>query len=251
MLLMWNTIRFHFSNHFHINPLFSREFYINVKRDRIPATRLWLRPFAGDLFVFYEVLADRCYDLPPRLLAPHRARCIVDCGANIGFTSLFFASRYPNATIYSVEPHPANFAMLKRNVGHEKRIVPINAAIVGVPRRSVHLSMDKPAWGNQIEMSGTGSEIPAYTISQICEMFKLTQLDLLKIDIEGAEREVFEHADFLCRVGLGLIELHGDYTFDSFVFDVANWGGVASRERDVKMITFRRGGNCPPSGSGS
>jgi FkbM family methyltransferase len=244
---MWNTIRFHISNRFTIEPLLSKEICVNIKNDFIPATKLWLRPFAGDLFVFYEVLSDRCYDLPDTVLAPEAVRCIVDCGANIGLTSLFLAARYPNATIYSIEPHPANFVMLKRNVQQEPRIIPIHAAIVGIPRPFVRLSANKPAWGNQIEMNGTGAEVPAFTVSQICEMLKVTQLDLIKIDIEGAEQEVFEHAEFVPRVGLGLIELHGDYTFEEFASDVASWGGVASRERDIAMITFRRIGNsCPP-----
>jgi FkbM family methyltransferase len=242
MLLMWNTIRFHVSNCFQFNPRLSGQFYVNVKYGFIPTTRLWLRPFAGDLFVFYEVLYDRCYELPNKLLAPEAVRSIVDCGANIGLTSLFLASRYPNATVYALEPDPANFAMLKQNVCEEKRIIPINAAVVGVPRRSVRFSANKPAWGNRIEVNGTGAEVPALTILQICDMFKVAWLDLVKIDIEGAEREVFDHAKFLPRVGLGLIELHGDYTFEKFSSDVSSWGGVASRERGIPMITFRGSG---------
>jgi hypothetical protein len=62
------------------------------------------------------------------------------------------------------------------------------------------------------------------------------------MDIEGAEREVFDHAEFLPRVGLGLIELHRDYTFEKFASDVSSWGGIASRERGITMTTFRGSG---------
>ena len=86
-----------------------------IDRDR--PTTLTLRPFAGDLFVLYEVLAFNAYHIAPSLLPTDNVRVIVDCGANIGITSLFLAARYPGATILSVEPHPENFALLKANVG--------------------------------------------------------------------------------------------------------------------------------------
>jgi len=242
MVLLWNTLRFHVANYLHIKPSSSKAFCVNIKLGPNSVTSLWLRPIHGDLFIFFEVLSGRCYLLPDKLLMPEAVRCIVDCGANIGITSLFFASRYRNATIYSVEPHPANFALLQQNVKGQPRIVPINAAIVGLPCPSVHFSTERPAWGNRIETSGVGLEVPAITISQLCEMHTVDRLDLLKIDIEGAEREVFNHADFLSRVALGVIELHGDYSFANFAGDVSSWGGVASlfdQERGVKMITFR------------
>ena len=61
---------------------------------------------------------------------PENVRVVVDCGANVGITSLFFAAQYRNARIYSIEPDPDNFALLKRNVCQERRIVPICGAIV-------------------------------------------------------------------------------------------------------------------------
>ena len=54
-----------------------------------------IRPFSGDLFVLYEVLLHRCYDLPDTLLPPEGVRVILDCGANVGITALYFAWRYP------------------------------------------------------------------------------------------------------------------------------------------------------------
>ena len=87
--------------------------------------------FAGDIFVLYEVLCDKCYFIPPSLLAPEKVRVILDCGANIGITSLFFAARHPNARIYSIEPDPNNFVLLERNTRQEPRISPICGAIVG------------------------------------------------------------------------------------------------------------------------
>jgi hypothetical protein len=82
---------------------------------RLPGLRtdLTLRQDAGDLFVLYEVLMQECYRLPESLCDPATVRTVVDCGANIGLTSLYLASRYPTATIYAIEPHPANYELLR------------------------------------------------------------------------------------------------------------------------------------------
>src|ERR1700730_14900976 len=89
---------------------------IDLWIDRNRPNTLTLRPFAGDLFVLYEVLAFNAYHIAPSLLQTDKVRVIIDCGANIGITSLFLAARYPDAMIISVEPHPENFALLKSNV---------------------------------------------------------------------------------------------------------------------------------------
>ena len=65
-------------------------------------------------------------------------------------------------------------------------------------------------------------------------------MDLLKVDIEGAEKEVFANGEFLPRVGYIIIELHNDYGFDDFSKDVARWQfrAVAPEgAHGVKMIT--------------
>jgi hypothetical protein len=92
-----------------------------------------------------------------------------------------------------------------------------------------------------INWSGAGAEVPAITIFEILEKYGLTEVDLLKVDIEGAEQEIFKNPEFLSRVGLGVIELHGEYTFEAFALDISKCGGLASRggaENGCKMITF-------------
>ncbi len=110
------------------------------------------------------------YRIDDDVVDPAAVHTIIDCGANIGITALYFAARYPNARIYSVEPDPSNFAILKQNVASELRITPINAAVVGRNTGPVFLSQDRPAWGNSISQSqGAGSavEVEAMTIGEL------------------------------------------------------------------------------------
>src|SRR5947208_4097389 len=86
--LLRHTIQFHVQNGFGLACDARRTVSIDLRIDRDTATTVTLRPFAGDLFVLYEVLAFNAYHIAPSLLPRDKVRVIVDCGANIGITSL-------------------------------------------------------------------------------------------------------------------------------------------------------------------
>jgi FkbM family methyltransferase len=183
-----------------------------------------IRPFSGDLFVLFEVMMERPYHIPETMLPRNDVTVVLDCGANIGMTSLYFASNYPNAHIYSIEPDPKNFELLTENTKSEPRIVPIHGALVGYPRKSARLSTCNPAWGNFLTENGEGIEVPAFTVDQIIQDHALPHVDLLKVDIEGGEKEVFANGRFLPQVEFIIIELHDGYGLSEFVTDVTRWG---------------------------
>ena len=239
--LFANTVLFHLGNWLNKgrnsrDVVFSAQ--IKVGPD---SRRVELRRFAGDIFVLYEVLCDKCYFIPASMLPPENVRVVVDCGANVGITSLFLAAQYRSARIYSIEPDSDNFALLKRNVCQEQRILPICGAIVGSERKQVYLTTDAPAWGNSITASKDGVAVKAYTIDEICQENGLTRIDLLKVDIEGAEKELFANGHFLERVGCGIVELHKDYGIEAFRRDASKWGFCVvepARESDLKIISI-------------
>jgi FkbM family methyltransferase len=240
--LLWHTMRYHAMIVYKPGATKGRPFTINLRIRPEYDKALCLRPFAKDLSVLYQVFLNRRYYLPRSLLLPDGVRVIIDCDANVGIAALFLASRYPNAKIFCVEPHPENFDMLKRNSQSEPRIVSINAAVVGRPTASVRLTLDEAAWGNKLSHNESGIEVPAITISEICTQHGLERIDVLKVDIEGAEEAVFADAEFLSRVRLGIIELHGNYTKRKFDIDLARWDFVSSPpqpEAGLKMLTFR------------
>ncbi len=117
-------------------------------------------------------------------------------------------------------------------------------AIVGLARKQVYLTTDAPAWGNSIGTSNSekGVAVKAYTIDEICEENDLNHIDLLKVDIEGAENELFANGHFLERVSCGIVELHGDYGLDALQKDVGRWSfRVAEPTREkggLKMISI-------------
>lgn len=166
-----------------------------------------LRLGTSDFCAYKDVLVCRIKEYEPGI-ANFSPRVIVDAGAHIGMASLGFARRYPRATIYAVEPEPANFALLCRNVGGHPQIVPVQAAIwkqdgeVGLGPSEAH-----PKGAFQVVENGE-TRVRAITMGTLMHEMKIEFVDLLKMDIEGAEKDVFETCDWIARVGTIAIELH-------------------------------------------
>jgi FkbM family methyltransferase len=223
--LLAATLEFHANNAIGRSNYFCRNLKLQVLIDGLRC-QLNLRPNRGDLFILYEILASEAYAVHHDFLKPEEAFTILDCGANVGITALYFARKYKNARIICIEPDPENFETLKLNVANQKRIEPIFGAIVKTSG-TVHLTRNRPAYGNTLIDQSSDEPtvaVQGLTIADICEQKELTRIDLLKVDIEGAEEELFKDADFLPMVNLVAIELHMAYRMQDFHGDVKSYG---------------------------
>ena len=72
---------------------------------------IYMRGNTSDYTTFLQVFVDFQYDK----MLPEKVDVILDCGANIGLASIYFANKYPSAKIIAVEPESTNFEMLLRN----------------------------------------------------------------------------------------------------------------------------------------
>ncbi|GAB4214534.1 MAG: hypothetical protein OHK0022_53200 [Roseiflexaceae bacterium] len=161
----------------------------------------------SDLHVFEKVFVREEY----RCFLPE-ARRIVDLGANVGYAALYFAQRYPEARVIAVEPDPANYALLRRNTAVYPQVVPLQAAVWS---RRTHLRITNPddaSWSRRVaEQPGDGlGGVPAITMAELLALCGDEPIDILKIDIESAEKELFDDpaAAWLDRVHVIIIELH-------------------------------------------
>jgi FkbM family methyltransferase len=169
---------------------------------------LWARAGTSDVETFEEVFLMRQYDLP---FAGFEPTHILDLGANIGYASVYFAARWPQARILAVEPATGNLGLLEKNTRPWNRITCLQAAVWSHPSW-VQVANPKDA-ANAFRMSeahdAREENIPAHTISQLIERQGCKQLDLLKMDVEGAEAEIFQNStEWLARVKVLIIELH-------------------------------------------
>jgi FkbM family methyltransferase len=155
-------------------------------------------PDAVAAWAISRQIADGEYAHPG--LMPERGERVVDIGANIGVYSLWAARRGARVTAY--EPAPSTFLDLVANVSRASHITPVQAAVVGAtpPGQSVTLFLhDERSTRNTLlgREIGTGDtlgrsvEVPAVGIADVLA----EECDLLKVDCEGGEFDIFKAAD--------------------------------------------------------
>lgn len=220
--LMAETARFHWSN-LRRTTTAPKAFRYDFRFGGTPVS-MTLRSHTGDITIFYEVFCREAYRLDRDRIDPAKVTAIVDAGANIGTSSLYFATRYPDARVIAVEPNPDNFAMLVANTAAEPRITPVQACITGLPGQEVFIGTSGPGWGHQMNTTGEGVKVRGMSLAELMGERRLDRIDLLKIDIEGAEREVFANPDFLERTGVIIAEIHPPYDLAGFNRDLAAHG---------------------------
>ena len=164
--LLRNTARFHFHNWRGKNSGASEVFTLDLRFGNGKTAAIKLRSLSGDIFILHEILTFAAYHISNSRIARESVYTIIDGGANIGITSLYFAARYPHAKIYSVEPLPQNFALLEANVKHEPRIKPLYGCITGISQHTVQFTAHHPTWGNRI--GEVGITVFALTIDELC-----------------------------------------------------------------------------------
>jgi FkbM family methyltransferase len=174
---------------------------------------LWLRTVGGDIFVLHEVFGLGCYDVP---FSSSHLRTIVDLGANVGLTTLYLASKASEARFICVEPSPGNVDLLRRNVAPLSQAVVVQAAVTK-ESGSVMFDDTRPAWGGGISRDGP-LRVEAISIDDLLARYAPEgMIDLLKIDIEGAEAEVFSGPmAWLDRVVCIIAELHPPFSLEQF-----------------------------------
>lgn len=141
---------------------------------------------------------------------------IFDLGANIGLASRFFNYRYPCAIIYALEPEIYNFNYLRKNVQAFSNIKIFQYAVwdsninLKISNKQNALSCEYQFTENQIDDS-TIWDVSGYCISTLMEKFWVSYIDILKIDIEWAEKILFEDKNsfiWLKKTHLLIIESH-------------------------------------------
>jgi len=174
---------------------------------------LHCRRHSSDAKVFYDVFAMREYAV---LDDAREVDLIIDCGANVGYSSAYFLSRFPGANVIAVEPDPKNFEMLSRNLAAwGPRTKLIQAGVWSHPCGLVFSQdnyRDGREWAIQVREARQGEEaqVTAIDIGTLLRESGRERISILKVDIEQAEKVVFaENFDsWIGRVQNIAIELH-------------------------------------------
>jgi FkbM family methyltransferase len=198
-----------------------------------------LRSHTTDISVFTELVATQGYEDVLRAL-DRPARLIVDLGANTGLASRWLLHHHPSATLVAVEPEPGNAAMLRRNLAPFGDQVRVMECCIGGSRRQVDLvtrSGEFAFYMRDVDAEGgQPGSVEVVTMSDILASVPDQPIDLLKCDIEGAERELFaDCSSWIGRVACMVVECHGSYRADVLHGDLTENGGafeIVSRRYD-------------------
>ena len=179
-----------------------------------------LRRKGSDFAVFDQIvlrneLLPVISELPSSDKRPLR---IVDCGANIGMSVVYFKEKLPNSQIIAVEPNEENFAQLCKNIkiNSFEGVHPLNMGVWYEPDMlSANTNFrDGSDWAFSLSKtnSDSGGGYRVDSIKNIAESNQWDSVDLLKIDIEGAEFDLFRNLagwqTVLDKVKVISIEVH-------------------------------------------
>lgn len=140
-------------------------------------------------------------------------KVIIDLGANSGYSTLYFANKYKNSTIVALEPDNNNFKILSKNL---EKYVNVHTINKGIWYKNAYLKIKNSSaasWSFQLEETTKDEGMESLTIKDILKKIDSKTIDILKIDIEGAENKLFSsNSDYwLKNTRFIFVETHDRY----------------------------------------
>lgn len=176
----------------------------------------------SDEAVIWQIFGGRDYDLTrlrrfddirqfvERRHADGLRPLIIDAGANIGMSAVFFALTFPTARVVAVEPESGNFDLLRRNT-QGLDIHCLRAALSSETGHAAVQDVGEGAWSFRAERTLSATGVPCVTVDGLLASYGAAGVYplLVKIDIEGGEQDVFSrNTDWVARTPVIVTELH-------------------------------------------
>jgi FkbM family methyltransferase len=215
--------------------------------------KLFCRKLSSDLLVLWQLYIR--HELAPlidlvgaRQLPIHT---VFDIGSNIGLASIRLSQAFPQARIYAVEPAPDNFRLLQKNIAANN--VPAVLLPTGVWHKAARLYFDRSFrdgqdWSIALTDVPTGDltdYVDAVSLNDIVAQHGVTAIDLLKIDIEGGERYIFNEAreglEFLAITRVIAIEVHDEYHIEDRIVAILREAGFGISRSGEYLVGVREG----------
>lgn len=123
---------------------------------------------------------------------PNDGEVIFDCGGAEGDTALFFSALYPNSPIYSFECAKPSYALLRQNLiaNHKQAQIKAYEYAIGATTQTLHFE----SWHIVPQKSATSIEVECVSIDDFIAKHDITNLGLIKMDIEGGEQDALRGA---------------------------------------------------------
>ena len=179
---------------------------------RVPGLRhtIFLRNKTYDIHIFYQIFVkeDLQFDYGDSVTT------ILDCGANIGLATLYYQRRFPKAKIISIEPEKRNYNLLIKNTGNYANISTLENGVYGedCDLKVVDIGEGEASYRTMYfeEPEKVLQTISCRSINSVMDEFGLFKIDILKMDIEGSEKECLfsKKIEWLAKTRYFLVEIH-------------------------------------------
>ena len=178
----------------------------------------------SDYLVFDQILVKEEYKIISSIFKHHGLKenlNIIDAGANIGFTTLYLSEYVKKSNFICIEPFNSNVKFLEMNMqslrNNNFKVFKNALANNSSLKFSYNNFRDGLDWALTTQENENG-EIQGITIFDLLKQNNFTEIDFLKIDIEGAERFIFNNQQdisFLTKVKIIAIEIHDEFNIRS------------------------------------
>lgn len=170
--------------------------------------RFWIRDFT-QAKALDEVLSEHDYDI--QVEGP--VRTIIDLGANAGQAAVYLHDRFPEASILAVEADPDIAHLAARNTASDPRTEVVAAAVTDHDGAVTLTRLPEHSWGSNLFSAWSGPQsarlqVRGVRLATLLREHHLEHVDLLKVDVEGAELLALASDDSLRQVGMVVGELH-------------------------------------------
>ena len=193
--------------------------------------KLRKRP-SSDLDVFNQVFKDLEYQPVvatfKKYFPNHKEINIIDAGCNIGLTSLYFSRFFDNANYICIEPDDSNFESMRYNLEKNKvqNVIKVKG---GLWSKNTFLNIvrdfrDKNDWAIRVEETSDKTNLEAFSIDYLIKKHHFEVIDILKIDIEGSEKEVITgnsaNLSYLSITKCIAIEIHDEFNCREAIYKI-------------------------------
>jgi len=175
-----------------------------------------------DIFINDEIYGRKVYN---KLYKIKRKDIIIDVGAHVGVFSLKASRKANEGKVISIEPHPVTYNMLVKNIRRNKRtnVISLNLALGEFNGTTkLYLSKYPREYSTVIRRSDKYLRVPLKTLDQLLQELKLSKVDFIKIDAEGAELDILKGAEEALKQDNIFLTISGYHT-SSEIRDVCNY----------------------------
>lgn len=214
------------------------------------AIKVRCRKYSSDLLVFHQIFVEDEFKELIQIINHNGIviKNIIDVGSNIGLSVLRLAKAFPKAKFVCVEPDPSNFEQLSFNMINNH--IDANLEKKGVWKDSGLLYFDRSfrdgsEWSVALTEEKVSEDyIEAVSINTLVDKYKIQSIDLLKIDIEGGERYIFnlenKNLAFLDITKAIAIEIHDEYNIKDIIVSILKQRGFQILKSGEYLIGLKR-----------